>query len=166
MIQNIKDHLLLLTGITGAIITFAGLFTAPSQIFYVLGSTLLLITASKARLIFFIALELILIAGHGVVLLDIGPVTQLTLPILLCLQLLFFYFLSGQLNNGFLLIGIAGIAALSVGLSYVNQWIFLFGSSAVALYSLYYARKNKLALIWGVLNTLFAATALYKLVQG
>jgi hypothetical protein len=126
---------------------------------------LLLFTALHFRLIYFIALELILIAGHGAGLLHIGTTLQIAMPILLTLQLLAFFFLSGQLNNIFLLIGITGIALHSVGFVYENQWIFFFGSLSIAVYAFYTAYKGKkVALLWAILNTLFTLTATYKLV--
>ena len=104
-------------------------------------------------------------AGHAVILLKIGNMLQLALPILLTLQLLTFYFLSGQLNNLFLLIGIAGIAFLSLGFSYENQWIFFLGGSAVAIYAFHCTYKGKkIALLWAILNTLFALIAILKLI--
>lgn len=162
--SNIKDILFLLAGIVGSIILFIGLATAPSQLYYVVGSTLLLFTSLHFRLIYFIALELILVAGHSATLLHIGTALQIALPILLTVQLLAFYFLSGQLNNIFLLIGIAGIALHSVGFVYENQWIFFFGSLSIAIYAFYVAFKDKkIALLWAILNTLFALFTIHKL---
>ncbi len=103
-------------------------------------------------------------AGHGAILLGIGTTLQLALPVLLCIQLLAFYFMSGQLNNIFLLIGITGIAVLSVGFSYENQWIFFIGSFSIAIYAFYTAYKGKtITLLWAILNSLFALIAICKL---
>jgi len=151
---------IILSGVIGALITLFGLTQNPPQLYYVLGSSLLFITALYFRLYFFVALEIILIAGHGAILLGIGSILQLALPVLLCLQLLIFYFLSDQLNNVFILIGITGIAILSIGLSYANEWIFFIGSSAVAIYAFHAALKNQVALLWALLNTLFATIAI------
>lgn len=162
---NTKDGLFLLGGIIGSAILFLGLTQAPAQLYYVIGSTLLLFAAIHFRLVYFIALELILIAGHGAGLLHIGKTLQIAMPIMLTIQLLAFYFLSGQLNNIFLLIGIAGIALHSVGLVYENQWIFLFGSIAITTYAFYtVSNGKKVAWLWAILNTLFALTAVYKLI--
>ncbi|CDZ78249.1 hypothetical protein BN59_02559 [Legionella massiliensis] len=161
---NTKDGLFLLSGIIGSCILFLGLSKAPAQLYYVIGSTLLLFAALHFRLIYFIALELILIAGHGASLLHIGKTLQIAMPIMLTVQLLAFYFLSGQLNNIFLLIGIAGIALHSVGFVYENQWIFFFGSLFIAIYAFYAVFRGKtVALLWAVLNTLFTLTAIYAL---
>ncbi len=137
----------------------------PPQLYYVIGSTLLLFTALHFRLIYFIALELIIIAGHGASLLQIGTTLQIAMPSLLTLQLFAFYCLSGQLSNIYLLIGIAGIAFHSIGFAYANQWIFFLGSMSIAIYAFYsYKKGKKVALLWAVLNTLFALTAVYKII--
>ncbi|CEK10595.1 hypothetical protein [Legionella hackeliae] len=115
-----QDQLFLLVGIIGSFILLFGLAGAPAEKYYVIGSALLLLTSIHFKLIYFIALEMILLAGHGAILLGIGTTLQLALPILLCIQLLSFYFMSGQLNNIFLIVGITGIAVLSVGFSYEN----------------------------------------------
>ncbi len=161
---KIKDYLFLLSGIIGSCILFLGLTKSPPQLYYVIGSTLLLFTALHFRLIYFIALELIIIAGHGASLLHIGATLQIAMPLLLTLQLFAFYLLSGQLSNVFLLIGIAGIAFHSIGFTYVNQWIFFFGSISIAIYAFYvYFKGKKVALLWGILNSLFALTTVYKI---
>lgn len=158
------NKIFVLLGILGSTISLLGLINMPAQLYFVAGSSLLLLTALHFKLVYFIALELILIAGHGAILLGIGATLQLAIPILLCVQLLFFYFLSGQLNNLFILIGIAGIALLSIGLSYENQWIFFSGGSAVACYAFYNASDKRVSLIWAVLNCLFALIAILKII--
>lgn len=163
MNKKYTDLAWIILGILGACITLYGLTQSPSQIYYVIGSSLLLITAIHFRLIYFIALEIILISGHGVILLGIGPAIQIALPTLLCAQLLFFYYFSEQINNIFVIIGIFGIASLSVGFAYANQWVFFIGGAAIAVYAFYYASKDRVALLWAALNTVFATTALVKL---
>jgi hypothetical protein len=159
------DYLFLALGILGSIITLYGLTKYPAQAYFVAGSSLLLMTAIHFNLVFFIALELILIAGHGTILLNIGSIIQVALPLLLCVQLLFFYYISGQLNNIFLLIGIIGIGLHSIAFAYENQWIFLIGSSAIAIYAFSLADKNKYTLLWAALNTIFAFSAVLHLIM-
>ena len=165
VISTFKDKLFLLCGVLGSYILLFGLGQTPAQLYYVVGSALLLLTAIHYKLIYFIALEMILIAGHGATLLQIGSMLQLALPILLTVQLLTFYFLSGRLNNLFLIIGITGIAVLSTGFTYENQWIFFLGSSAIAIYAFYcFYRGKTIALLWALLNSLFALISIFKLI--
>lgn len=159
-----KDVIFLLIGIVGSLTSMIGLIQTHAGLFYVMGSTLLFFTASHFKLLYFLALEIILFAGHGAELLGIGSTLQVAIPVLLCVQLSVFYFLSGRLNNIFLIIGIIGIAALSIGLSYENQWIFFTGSTAIAIFSYYYAYKKPVALIWATMNTIFAITAIIKII--
>lgn len=156
---------MLIIGIAGAILTFLGQFYFPAQIYYVAGSALLILTAIHFKLFFFIALEIILFAGHGAILLEIGSRLQFALPTLLCIQLLVFYYLSGQINNAFILIGIAGIALVSIGLAYENQFVFLGGSAAIATFAYYQTRKEPASLIWAILNTMFAVHALLNILR-
>lgn len=155
----------MLTGIIGALILLAGLLQSSAQLYYIAGSCLLLCTALHYQLIYFIALELILISGHSAIYLGIGPTLQVALPALLSLQLLFYYIVSGQFNNLYLLIGILGIAALSIGFSYNNEWVFMFGSLSVAIYALYSSRTVRVSLIWVVLNSLFTLIMLSRIVM-
>lgn len=148
-----------LIGIIGAFISLLGLTQSSGSYFFITGSSLLLIAAVRFKLFFFIALEIILISGHGAILLGIGTILQFALPVLLCFQLLVFYYLSGKADNFILLIGIAGIAILSIGFSYENQWIFFIGSTAIAIYALYDAKKHQMSLLWGILNIIFALIA-------
>lgn len=159
-----NNRIFLAIGILGAGILFYGLAQSTAQPWYVIGAVLLLITAIYFKLIYFIALELIMLSGHGGRMLGIGVISEVALPLLLCLQLLIFYFLSGQLNNLFILIGIIGIAAMSLGFSYQSDFIFLIGSLSVAIYSFYLAYQGKrIALLWGILNLLFAFSIFIKL---
>jgi hypothetical protein len=152
-------------GILGASTVLYGLLTQPvAQVYYVTGAAMLLLTAIYFRLTFFVALELILIAGHGAILLGIGQVLQAGIPILLTTQFLAYYLLSGQLNNIFRLIGIIGIALLSIAFAYENQWIFLYGSLAVSIFAFYQVyQKRWAALLWAALNSIYAVIAAYKI---
>ncbi len=155
--QNRKSAFFTLIGVIGACTVLFGFIHTQEQAYYVAGAGLLLITAMYFKLTYFIALELILLAGHGAILLGIGPVLQVVLPILLSAQLLIYYILSGELRGVFHVIGIVGIALLSIGFSYANVWVFFLGSSAIAIYAFYRVYQGKLiAMIWAILNSFFA----------
>ncbi len=164
MLSTNKDKFFLIIGILGACFTLLGLVQNFPHPYHVVGSLLLLSTALHYKLDYFIALEIIIIAGHGSILLNISQILQIALPLLLCLQLLTYYFLSGQFNNIFLLTGIVGIAIISIGFSYANQWIFFLGSVFIAAYAFYVVPSTRIALLWAVLNSLFACIAVVKLV--
>jgi hypothetical protein len=158
------DNKYLALGIIGALILLYGHFQVFPQTFYIVGSIALLITAIHYKLVYFIALEIILAAGHLAILIGIGRYIQIALPVLLCLQLLIFYLMVGKENSIFILIGIAGIALLSLGFSHSNQWVFFSGSFFIAIYAYYSGYKGSYpSYIWAILNTLFALLALYKI---
>lgn len=165
MIQSEHDSKYLIGGVIGAIISIYGYFQPVPHLYYILGSFILLCVAVHYKLLYFIALEIILIAGHAAIILGIGPYTQVALPLLLCLQLLVFYLISGRGNSIFLIIGIFGIALLSIGFSYNDEIVFLSGSTGIAIYAYYTAfNGNPASCIWAILNTVFAIFSLYQLI--
>ncbi|MBN9231398.1 MAG: hypothetical protein BGO90_04095 [Legionella sp. 40-6] len=152
-----------LLGIIGSLVVLYGTTQWSPQLYYIFGAFALLSTAVHYRLVFFIALELILIAGHGAIILGSGPYTQIALPILLSVQLFAFYYIWSKENFFFVLLGVSGIALLSVGFSYQQQWIFFFGSLFIACYAYFLAYSGcKPAYIWAILNTLFVFLTLFK----
>ncbi|MGL6028968.1 MAG: hypothetical protein ACRC0B_04030 [Legionella sp.] len=162
---KLYENKYLTLGIVGALIILFGRSQAYPQALYVIGSVALLITAIHYKLLYFIALELILMAGHSAILLGSGPYIQFALPLLLCVQLLFFYLMTGKENPLFLILGISGIALLSMGFAYDNQWIFFSGSLLIAVYAYYLGyTKHHISYIWAVLNTVFAVAALYNVI--
>lgn len=166
MDKILSENKYFILGIIGAMIILFGHQKEYPQVYYIWGSFALLITAIHFKLVYFIALELILVAGHSAILLNVGPYTQQALPVLLCFQLLIFYLMVGKENSIILFIGIVGIALLSLGFAYNNQWIFFSGSLFIAIYAYYNVFKGSYpSFIWAILNTIFAGLALYKIVN-
>lgn len=151
--------------ITGALVSLFGTTQHPPQPYFVLGSLMLLMSAMHFRMPYFIALELILLAGHGAILLGIGAKLQLALPILLCFQLIVYMLFSGQLYNKFTLLATLAIALLSIGFAYNNQWVFFIGSSFIAIYAFALRKENSPALIWSGLNAGFSFVALLRILH-
>lgn len=165
MINYFNNNKYVILGIIGAMLILFGHSQNHPQAYYIIGSSALLITALHYQLHYFIALEIILIAGHTAILIGIGHYTQIALPILLCFQLFIFYWMINNQNGIFLVIGIIGIALLSLGFSYNNQWIFFSGSLAVSIYAYYNGYKGIYpSYIWAALNTLFSVFALYQII--
>lgn len=157
----------LAVGILGALVILYGGIKPLSDLVYLVACSLMLVCAIYFKLTYFIALEMILISGHGAVLLGLGTLSQVIIPILLCLQLLVYYLLSGQLGNVFRVIGITGIALVTVGFSYEHQqeWFFLFGGLGVATFAFYQVYRGRFAAwIWAILNSLLVCISLFKLV--
>jgi hypothetical protein len=152
-------------GSIGALIIFYGAAAQRNpQIYYIIGAVAMLATALYYKLLYFVALELILIARHFSVLLGSGPYTQFALPILLCLQLLTFYFMYSKESSLFIILGIFGIALLSIACAYNNQWVFFSGSACIAIYSYYSGYKGIFpSYTWAALNTALVLLSLYRL---
>jgi len=108
---------------------------------------------------------MIIIAGHGAALLGLGHSSQIILPILLCIQLLFYYLLSGKLNDIYLIVGVVGIVFLTMSLSLDNVFYILLGSIGTAVFSISQVFKGKsIALIWAILNIMAIFITIYKLI--
>jgi hypothetical protein len=148
----------------GALVILFGTSQEVPLPYYLSGASALLATALYFRLLYFIALEFILIAGHLAIVFGSGPYTQFALPVLLCCQLLIFYLMYDKESNIFLVLGILGISLLSMSFAYNNQWTFLIGSTLIAIYAYHSARKGFYpAYIWVVLNVALASLSIYKL---
>jgi hypothetical protein len=154
----------ILIGVIGASILIYGVHTSLVRSYYVTGSFLLLMTALHFKLIFFIALELIMFSGHGASLLGIGHHLQVAIPILLCVQLIIYYFLSQQLTNYTLIIGIIGIGILSIGFSFQRECLTFLGSACITLYAIDLSiNESKINLLWAVLNLILAILSLHQI---
>lgn len=156
--NSAKSRIMLGIGIIGACVILLGLINNSDELLYVIGALLLLLTAIYFQLVYFIALELILLAGHGALLLNLGLSIQIALPIFLSIQLFVYYLLTGQsLQNIFRLIGICGVAILSIGFAYTNEWLYFFGALGVTIYAYYkFYIGVPVALLWAILNLIFA----------
>lgn len=163
MSDNLTRGLYLTIGIIGAFIILYGITQPSANLYYLVGTIFMLVTAIYFKFTYYVALDLILIAGQGAILLGIGLVSQVILPILLCLQLLIYYLLIGQLRNIFRLIGIAGIALLSIAFANQNQLELLIGSMSVVIFSFYQVYRGRpTALLWGILYFIFAIISSYE----
>lgn len=166
--MNLKNNnkLFLILAILGSFVDLFGFSQQNAQAYYVVGCTFLLIYAIYLRLLYFIALELIIISGHTASLLGMNSILQMILPILLSIQLLAFYISSKQLNNVFILIGVFGIGMTSIGLVLEYSLVAFIGSFSVAIYAFYFAyTKNIFVLIWAILNSSIAVIALIQLLM-
>jgi len=163
-LKKSSDKFFLILGIIGSIILLYSFGLNKPQIGYIIGSICMLLVAIHFQLIFFIALELILISGHTAILLGIGPYLQIALPSLLSFQIFVYFLLTKQLRNPFLISGVIGISMLSVGFAFNNEWIFFFGSIAIIIYATHLALSGIYpCYLWVILNTIFIIITLIKL---
>ena len=84
-------------GIWGDLFILFGSTQAYPKPFYIIGGIALLITAMHYKLVFFVALEVIIVTAHlAIVLSGVGPYIQVALPALLCFQLFIFFLMIGK----------------------------------------------------------------------
>jgi hypothetical protein len=70
----------------------------------------------------------------------------------------------GKENSVFLVLGIIGIALLSIGFAYDYQWVYFTGTIFVATYAYYSGYKGlHPSYIWAALNTALAFLTLYRI---
>lgn len=164
---KILDILFALIGIPGAFIVLYGQHSELEQLGYISGSAVLMMTAAWYKQFYFVAMELIQIAGHGASFLNVGVYIQFAIPLLLTIQLLIYYFMTGPLNTVFVVIGIVANCLLAIATSYENQWVYVIGGAGIAAYAYYcvFSKKQKICYMWAILNTIFALTALYKIME-
>ncbi|MCC5792523.1 MAG: hypothetical protein JJT82_07965 [Legionellaceae bacterium] len=160
---NVRDLSFISIGIIGALSKLYGIAQPYPQPWYVLGAFLLLLTAIHFKLIFYIGLETILLAGHFSIMLGLHERIQIALPILLSLQLAVYYLLAGRLKNPWLWFGLTGIILLSLAFHYPQQWILFSGCVCISSYAFYRSvNTERISLLWAILNSLFAIQAILK----
>ena len=108
---------------------------------------------------------MIFISGHAAILLGIGTISQIALPVLLSFQLLFYYLFSGQTSDFTIIIGVFGIALITVGFLINTALVLLLGSSLISIYAyLNLEKSNNISVIWLILNLMFAFVALVRMI--
>lgn len=127
---------------------------------YLIGAFLLLISSSLEKQKFFIILQIIIISGAAVAFAPFPPFYKAAVPIILSILAIIYFIASKQLKDPLTAFGCAGIALLAAGYAITDPIIFFLGSVVLMLYSyLSFRRGVRIALLWAILNAVFAATA-------
>lgn len=127
---------------------------------YLIGAILLFISSILERQKFFIILQIIITAGAAIAFAPIFPWQKAAVPISLSVIAIIYFIVSKQLKDPLTALGCLGIVLLAAGYAVTNPIIFFFGSFILMIYAfISYRRGVAIALIWAILNALFAATA-------
>ena len=109
---------------------------------------------------FFIALQIIISAGAAVAFTSYPPLYKAAVPIILSILVIIYFIASKQLKDPLTAFGCLGIALLAAGYAVTNPIIFFLGAFILMIYSYGSFRRGvSIALLWAILNGLFAVTA-------
>jgi hypothetical protein len=127
---------------------------------YFFGASLLLVSSLLERHKFFIALQIIIVAGTITAFTPFSFLLKAAIPIILSAITIIYFAITKQLEDKLTLLGSLGIAFLAAGYAVSRPIVFFFGAVVLMIYSfISYRRGAAIALIWALLNVIFAATA-------
>jgi hypothetical protein len=128
---------------------------------YLAGGVLLFISALREREEYFIALEVVVtICALLAYLPDHGEL-KMAVPLVLSLFSIAYLYYRGLLRSWLSLVGVTGLVLLGLGYATLNPLIYLAGGIVLTIYSaVSYYRGVGIALLWAILNAVFALTAL------
>jgi len=151
-------------GILGMLIIIAGNLVADlfiQKLCYLCGGMLLFISSLLERHTFFTILQVIIIAGTSIAFAPIDPLYKALLPITLSILAIIYFIKQGYLADRLTWFGCIGILFLAAGYAITHPVIFFLGAIGLTIYSFgVYRRGVAIGLLWGILNAIFALTAL------
>ena len=164
-----KTALSLASGILGVSFAIVGHhfgYVDSRWFYFSLGAFFLFITAITENLALLAMLQLILLAGAGAMLAHFNLIFRTALPILLSIQAMLFFGLSGKLHDKVTILGCFGTLCLALGFCTHNPYIAFVGAASVTCYSFsLYRSGHKSAIYWIALNSYFTVASLIKLLH-
>jgi len=155
----------ILIGVIGMLVACYGNllnFSDTQKWCYLVGAILLLISSLLERQVFFIALQIIIASGAAIAFAPISLFLKAAVPIILSVTAISYFIISGQFKDRLIALGCLGIAMLATGYAISNPIAYLLGALILMVYSfLSFRRGVTVAIIWTILNAVFAATALH-----
>lgn len=133
-------------------------------LFFSIGALCLFFTAVCENQVLLAMLQLILLAGAGAMYANFNIIFRTALPILLSIQTMVFFVLTGKSRDFETIIGCLGILCLALGFTTHNQVISFIGGAAITAYAALLVRQGfRLAGFWIVLNAYFTLSAILNL---
>lgn len=162
IIGNHKINLLI--GIIGMLIASSGNLLTEAILrkeCFLIGAILLLISSLLERQLFFILLQIIIVVGTAIAFTSLSPLYKTLVPIVLSIIAIIYFISQGLLKDWLTFIGCLGIAFLAAGYAITEPVIYLLGAVTLMIYSFgSYRRGVTIALLWAILNAVFALTAI------
>jgi hypothetical protein len=132
---------------------------------YLAGGVLLFISALLEKEEYFITLEVVVIISALLAYLSEYNELKMAVPLFLSFMSVAYLYYRKLLGSTLSLLGVAGLVFLGLGYATLNPLIYLTGGLVLTLYStLSYFKGVGIALLWAILNAVFAMTACYALV--
>lgn len=156
-------------GILGLILLCIGLLVSelwPKNIINVIGIVLLMIYAKQQKNDFFYYAELVVLLGTLLNVAQINTTILMIVMIIASILVLFKIFSFPYYRTHVLdsIIGLIGLFGLAFGFSTGNNWGFIIGGFFIALYGFIgFFKGVGSALIFAILNLIFAGIAIYAL---
>jgi len=131
---------------------------------YLAGGVLLLISALLEKEEYFITLEVVVIISAFLAYLSGYNELKMAVPLFLSLMSIAYLYYRKLLGSALSFLGVAGLVFLGLGYATLNPVIYFAGGLVLTLYStLSYFKGVGIALLWAILNAVFAMTAFYTL---
>jgi hypothetical protein len=168
-IETLKKHKISF-GIIGFIFVIMGTLLAPSsleqKVCYLLGSIFLLTMSSLDLQLYFILLQIVILAGAIVAFFPIPVFYKAAVPIALSIFSVLLFLFKGYLKDPNQIFGCLGLLLLAAGYAVSNPIIYFLGGLVVMIYSyISYRRGIKTALLFALLNLVFSVTSAYAIWQ-
>lgn len=151
-------------GIAGMILVIMGTLLLPGshqKLFFLVGASLMLLSAALERHVFFVILQSVIVLGSVVALLPVSGLIKHIVPIIISLAAIGYFYRTNQLGDGLTIAGCAGLIAVGLGFAISEPFVYFIGGVLLAIYSYgSFKRGAKIAIVWAILNAVFALTSL------
>ncbi|MFN7098538.1 MAG: hypothetical protein ACK4PR_13440 [Gammaproteobacteria bacterium] len=159
-----KLQIKLLIGLVGMLIVIAGTLVSAGmtqKVLYLVGAVLMLTSAALERHSFLVILQIVIVSGTVVAFTSWPEFIKAMIPIMFSIIALLYFYFTHALEDWITRIGCAGLIAIALGFADSNPFIYLIGGVLLAIYGVgSYRRGVKIALLWAILNAIFALTSL------
>ncbi len=154
----------LVIGTVGLLLAIAGNFfpdTLLQKWLYFFAGNVLLVSALMERAVYFIILEVIVVASTVIAFVPGHLILKAAVPLVMSAVAIPYLLSKEQYRNLASILGILGLVSLALGYALIHPLIYFLGGFFLAIYSfIAYFQGERIAILFAVLNTIFAATAL------
>lgn len=151
--------------VIGMLVTIAGNFfdiSVTKKVCYLVGAVFLFVPALIDKDKVFTLLEAILIVGASIAFLHLSFFWKSVLPISLGAIAAIYLIISGEIKDRLMWLSAFGLLIGTWGYAVTNPILYFIAGSVLAIYA--FCRGNKLSIVFGSLNSVFAVTALLEIV--
>lgn len=159
-----KSSISLSIGLIGMLIVICGTLISTGltqKILYLVGAVFMLSSAAMERQTFLVILQVVIVSGTVVAFTHWPYLAKSIIPIAFSIAALFYFYFTGALRDRVTQIGCGGLMAIALGFANSDPIIYFIGGTLLAIYGFgSYKRGIKIALLWAILNAIFALTSL------